>query len=98
MIRFLQLSIFVFAMGVVGLPAAAEMKSTDGKHCQKLMAMFDRLVPEFDRLVPERDRAAPATRRNRQLGEAECQKGNYAGGEKLLEMALMSVGYKPPQS
>ncbi len=82
-----RLSALALALSVIAMPAGAMGPSTDDTHCRQLMATFDRLVPEYDRSGARRDRV---------LGELECLKGNFAGGEKLLEGALRSVGYKPP--
>jgi hypothetical protein len=82
----IKLSILAFALGAVALPAAAGMQSGDARRCQQLITTFDRLSPDFEH---------NASRRDRDLGEAECRKGNYTAGEKLLEMALMSFGYSP---
>jgi len=81
----LRFSLLTLVLGVISLPAAAMGPSTDATRCRQMIA-YDRLVPEYDR---------SAGRRDRNLGEVECLKGNYAGGEKLLENALRSVGSTP---
>src|SRR5260370_26429717 len=82
----LRFSLLTLVLGVISLPAAAMGPSTDATRCRQMMATYDRLVPEYDR---------SAGRRDRNLGEVECLKGNYAGGEKLLENALRPVGFPP---
>jgi hypothetical protein len=82
----LRLSLLALSLGIISLPAVAMGPSTDATRCREMMATYDRLVSEYSR---------SATRLDRNLGEVECLKGNYAGGEKLLENALRSVGSKP---
>jgi hypothetical protein len=86
MLRVIQLSVVALVMAAATLPATAATPSTDANHCQQLISKYDRLGSAFD---------DAGRRRARDLGEAECRKGNFAAGENLLEMALMSVGYIP---
>jgi len=60
------------------------------RDCQSLLQQFDVAV------TAKRDPVkVAAARKSRDLGSAECQRGNYVEGVRGLRKALHSIGVKP---
>jgi hypothetical protein len=71
-------------------PAAPAATLSD---CRNLLKQFDVAWPAHH------DSAhADSARRNRDLGEADCQGGRYADGVHNLRRALHDIGVKPVKS
>jgi hypothetical protein len=82
----------VFLAVLAAAPAAAQSDAAERRYCDLLQQQYDR----FAKLGGEG--AMPGGRVDRALGEAECRKGNYAAGQKLLSDAIRAVnGSVPPR-
>ncbi len=88
-----MLGLLYAALALAGAPTTATHPTTPAAtmgDCRNLLKQFDVAWPAH------RESAhAGSARRNRDLGEADCQGGRYADGVHNLRRALHDIGVKP---
>jgi hypothetical protein len=77
----------IAVLGASGIVGAQDMK-----RCDQLADYYDR----YSKRISEG--RTPVGRVERELGYAECRKGNFAAGAKMLEEAIRRSGYSVPAS